>query len=82
MITNTLVGSFCQNNTITNILQNTLPSESEARLERNASHSSNIIEEYKGETRPWWDLADDDLIYKAISEPLFQDYVKVIELSA
>jgi len=37
-----------------------------------------IVNAYQGETRNWWDLVDEEAIYKAIGEPLFDAYVRLV----
>ena len=38
-----------------------------------------IIDTYKGETRDWWKLVNEDAIYETIGEPEFELYVRLLE---
>ena len=49
------------------------------RLQKIAEHRSGVVETYKGETRKWFDVINDDDVYAAIGDPDFQAYVRLIE---
>ena len=49
------------------------------RLQKIAEHRSGVVETYKGETRNWFDVINDDDVYAAIGDPDFQAYVRLIE---
>ena len=49
------------------------------RLNKIAEHRSGVVETYKGETRNWFDVINDDDVYAAIGDPDFQAYVCLIE---
>ena len=36
-----------------------------------------IIDAYQDETKEWWDLVDEEAIYKEIGEPEFDVYVRL-----
>ena len=38
-----------------------------------------IIDSYKGETRDWWKLVNEDAIYETIGEHEFELYVRLLE---
>ena len=47
------------------------------KLNKIAAKQSGIVNAYQGETRDWWNLVDEDAIYKAIGEPAFDVYVRL-----
>lgn len=40
---------------------------------------NDIIDSYKGETRDWWKLVNEDAIYETIGEHEFELYVRLLE---
>ena len=40
---------------------------------------NDIIDSYKGETRDWWKLVNEDAIYETIGEHEFDVYVRLLE---
>ena len=40
---------------------------------------NDIIDNYRGETRDWWKLVNEDAIYETIGEPEFELYVRLLE---
>lgn len=38
---------------------------------------NDIIDSYTGETRDWWKLVNEDAIYEAIGEHVFEVYVRL-----
>ena len=51
----------------------------ERNLERITS-GARVIDVHRGDTRDWWDLAAEKVIDKALADPRFGDYVKVIQI--
>ena len=39
---------------------------------------NDIIDNYRGETRDWWKLVNEDAIYEAIGEHEFEVYVRLL----
>ena len=54
-----------------------LPSESESRLDRIRSGLP-LARVYRHDNRPWWDLVEEEKVYGAISDDLFQSFVRLI----
>ena len=63
--------------TVSNILHETLPSEAVSKLDR-IGQGEPVTKVYAGETRDWWDLVDPAQIEEAISDPLFEGYVRLM----
>ena len=42
------------------------------------AHLNGIIDAYQDETREWWDLVDEEAIYKEIGEHEFDVYVRLL----
>ena len=49
------------------------------RLNKIAEHRSGVVDTYKGETRDWFDVINDDDVYAAIGDPDFQAFVRLVE---
>lgn len=82
MVTNSRIAAFGPRPSIPTVLRRAVPSQSESRLERLASRSCSVAEAYRGESRPWWDLVDDERVYEAIADTAFEDYVLIAGLGA
>ena len=67
--------------TIPSVLKSVLPAETESRLDRICCGAP-IAEAYRDESRPWWDLLDDDKVYETIATDQFQAYVRLISAIA
>ena len=52
-------------------------SDAEQRLDR-IRYGEPVARVYCGESRAWWDLVDDDLVYTAIADEQFQAFVRLI----
>ena len=55
------------------------PSRALRNLERIAS-GARVIDVHRGDTRGWWGLATEKVVDKAVANPRFGDYVRVMEL--
>ena len=51
----------------------------ERNLERIVS-GERLANIYRDESRFWWDLADDELVDRAVADPRFGDFVTVMQL--
>ena len=47
-----------------------------------AAHLNNILDIYNDETRPWWDIVDENAIYEDIAKSEFDEYVRRIVADA
>ena len=47
-----------------------------------AAHLNNILDIYNGETRSWWNIIDEDAIYKDMAKSEFDEYVRRIVADA
>ena len=54
-----------------------LPSESESRLDGIRSGLP-LARVYRHDSRPWWGLVEEEKVYGAISDDLFQSFVRLI----
>ena len=81
MTTNIAVAAQIAHPTIPSVLKSVLPAETESRLDRICCGAP-IAEVYRDESRPWWDLVDNDNIYKVIAADEFQAYVRLISAIA
>lgn len=77
MTTNTAVAAQIAHPTIPFVLKRTLPNEAESRLNR-ISAGEPVAQVYHGQTRAWWDLVDDNKVYEAVSDELYQAYVRLM----
>ena len=80
MTTNIAVAAQIAHPTIPIVLKRTLPNEAESRLDR-VSLGKPVAHVYN-ENRAWWDLVDNDKVYEAISDDLFQGYVRLMSAIA
>ncbi len=81
MTTNIAVAAQIARPTIPFVLKSVLPAETESRLDRICCGVP-VAEVYRDESRPWWDLVDNDNIYKVIAADEFQAYVRLISAIA
>lgn len=81
MTTNIAVAAQIARPTIPFVLKSVLPAETESRLDRICCGAP-VAEVYRDESRPWWDLVDNDNIYKVIASDKFQAYVRLISAIA
>ena len=81
MTTNIAVAAQIARPTIPFVLKSVLPAETESRLDRICCEAP-VAEVYRDESRPWWDLVDNDNIYKVIAADEFQAYVRLISAIA
>ena len=81
MTTNIAVAAQISRPTIPFVLKSVLPAETESRLDRICCGVP-VAGVYRDEYRPWWDLVDNDNIYKAIASDEFQAYVLLISAIA
>lgn len=81
MTTNIAVAAQIAHTTIPSVLKSVLPAETESRLDRICCGVP-IAEVYRDESRPWWDLLDDDKVYETIATDQFQAYVRLISAIA
>ena len=76
MTTNIAVAAQITHPTIPIVLKRTLPNEAESRLDR--VRLGKPVAHVYNENRAWWDLVDNDKAYEAISDDLFQAYVRLM----
>ena len=81
MTTNIAVAAQIARPTIPFVLKSVLPAETESRLDRICCGAP-VAEVYQDESRPWWDLVDDDKVYETIATDQFQAYVRLISAIA
>lgn len=81
MTTNIAVAAQVARSTIPFVLKSVLPAETESSLER-IRCGAPVAEVYRDESRPWWDLVDDDKVYETIATDQFQAYVRLISVIA
>ena len=81
MTTNIAVAAQIARPTIPFVLKSVLPAETESRLDRICCGVP-VAEVYRDESRPWWDLVDNDNIYKVSAADEFQAYVRLISAIA
>ena len=81
MTTNIAVAAQVARPTIPFALKSVLPAETESRLDR-IRCGAPVAEVYRDESRPWWDLVDDDKVYETIATDQFQAYVRLISAIA
>ena len=77
MTTNIAVAAQIAHPTVPIVLKKTLPNKAESRLDRVRSGEP-VAHVYNDEDRAWWNLVDNDKVYEAISDDLFQAYVRLI----
>ena len=77
MTTNIAVAAQIAHPTIPIVLKKTLPNKAESCLDR-IRLGEQVAHVYKDESRPWWNLVNDDLGYKDISNDLFQAYIRLL----
>ena len=77
MTTNIAVAAQIARPVIPTVLKRTLPNKAEIHLDR-IRHGEPVAHVYKGERRPWWDLVDNNKVYEALSDELFQAYVRLM----
>ena len=77
MTTNIAVAAQIAHPTIPFVLKRTIPTEKESRLER-ISGGEPLAHVYQDEKHAWWDLVDNDKVYEAISDDMFQAYVRLL----
>ena len=56
-------------------------SESGTRLDR-IRRGAPVASVYRGESRSWWDLVDNDKVYEIVSREDFQAYVRLVAATA
>ena len=76
MTTNIAVAAQIAHPTIPIVLKRTLPNEAESRLDR--VRLGKPVAHVYNENRAWWDLVDNDKVYEAIRDGLFQAYVRLM----
>ena len=81
MTTNIAVAAQVAHPTIPFVLKSTLPAETESRLDR-IRCGEPVAQVYENESRPWWDIVDDNMVYEVISEEPFQAYIRLISAIA
>ena len=77
MTTNTAVAAQIAHPTIPFVLKRTLPNEAESRLNR-ISAGEPVVKVYQEQSRAWWDLVDDNKVYEAVSDELYQAYARLM----
>lgn len=77
MTTNIAVAAQIAHPTIPAVLKRTLPNNVESHLDR-IRQGEPVAQVYKDERRPWWDLVDNDKVYEALSDDLFQANVRLM----
>ena len=81
MTTNIAVAAQIARPTIPFVLKSVLPAETKSRLDR-IRCGAPVAEVYRDESRPWWDLVDDDKVYETIASDHFQAYIRLISAIA
>ena len=77
MTTNIAVAAQIAHPTIPAVLKRTLPNNVESHLDR-IRQGEPVAQVYKDERRPWWDHVDNDKVYEALSDDLFQANVRLM----
>ena len=63
------------------VFDNTLPSGMGTPLDR-IRCGEPVARVYRDETRPWWDLVDEDRVYEAIADDRFRSFVRLVVATA
>ena len=77
MTTNIAIAAQLARPSIPFVLKLVIPTESESHLDQ-IRNGSPITHVYRGESRTWWDLVDDDKVCEAIANDRFRGFVRAI----